>query len=454
MSSSGNPYVAASVNASSPGDRLAARQLVEQAHAALERLSEPLLLGANDALDLGLAIAELRIRVAHLPDDDGRQPVDVAQPDAPRLQHRTPDDPPQDVPATLVRGRHAVADEERHPAAVVGEDAVRLRRLRRVAVRDTGLGRDPVHDVPEPVGLVDGRDVLEDSGRPLESHSRVDVLRREGRQRAVRLLLELHEDEVPELEETFAACAAGCAVRVPTAGRLAPVPEDLRVGPAGPWAADRPEVLGARKRHDPLGGHPDLLPELDRDLVRAELQLRIAGVHGHPDAIPVELHPLAYELGRELDRTLLVVLPEREVAEHLEEGQVVRVEADVVDVRRPEHLLDSSSSGARADPRVRGSTASAAACRRSSGASSGRPRAGPTTRTARAGGPSPRRRRGTLRAAQGVVRITRFYERAESPPRGRLGGRWAACSRSSFDRPRGALRRARSRGARPLPWRP
>ena len=72
-------------------------------------------------------------------------------------------------------------------------------------------------------------------------------------------------------------------------------------------------------------------------------ELRIARMHGHPDAIPVELHVLLDELGRERDRALLEVLPEREVAEHLEERQVVAVEPDLVDVDGPEALLRRSS---------------------------------------------------------------------------------------------------------------
>ena len=85
--------------------------------------------------------------------------------------------------------------------------------------------------------------------------------------------------------------------------------------------------------------HPDLLPEADRLLVGAELELRVAGVDADPDAIPVELQPLLDELGRVLDRALLEVLAEREVAEHLEEREVERVEADLVDVGRAEDLL-------------------------------------------------------------------------------------------------------------------
>ena len=120
---------------------------------------------------------------------------------------------------------------------------------------------------------------------------------------------------------------------------LAPVPVDLGVGPTRSGATHRPEVLGRRERNDPLARHPDPLPQLDRLLVRAELHLRVAGMNRHPHALPVELHVLLHELAGELDRAFLVVLPEREVPEHLEERQVMPVEPDLVDVDRPEDLL-------------------------------------------------------------------------------------------------------------------
>ena len=127
--------------------------------------------------------------------------MDVTEPDSLGLQHRAADDPSQDVPAPLVRGRDAVAHEKRHPPPVVGEDAVRLRRFRRVAVCDSRLGRDPVHDLPVAVRVVHGHDVLEDRRALLEAEARVDVLGGKRGQRAVDVLLELHEDEVPELEK-------------------------------------------------------------------------------------------------------------------------------------------------------------------------------------------------------------------------------------------------------------
>src|SRR6266545_5097888 len=134
--------------------------------------------------------------------------------------------------------------------------------------------------------------------------------------------LVLHEDEVPELEEALAARAARKAVGLAAAGLLAPVEVDLGVRPARPRAADRPEVLRRRQRHDPLAWHADLDPVPDRDLVRAKLQLRVAGVDAHPQPVPVEPQVLDEELARILDRALLEVLPEREVAEHLEEREM------------------------------------------------------------------------------------------------------------------------------------
>jgi hypothetical protein len=221
---------------------------------------------------------------------------------------------------------------------VIGQDPVRLGRLVALAVRDPRLLFDPLHERLITVGAVDGRHVLEDPGRPLEPHTRIDVLSRERRQRSVRVELELHEDEVPELEEPLAFATRG-TVWSAAADLLAPVEEHLRVRPARPGAADRPEVVRARQAHDPLWRHADPLPRCDCDLVLAESELRVAGEHAHPDPVAVDLHVVEHELPGELDRALLEVLPEREVAEHLEEGQVVAVEADRVDIDDAEDLL-------------------------------------------------------------------------------------------------------------------
>ncbi len=232
------------------GDGLAARELLEQAQAPLERLSEAFLLLAEDTRDLVRLGRKLGKGGAHLLDDDAGQPMHVGESDALRLLDGAADDPAQDVAAPFVRRRDAVPDEERHAAAVVGEHAVRLRRRRRVAVADARLGSDPLHDLAVSVRVVDGHHVLQDRRAALEPEPGVDVLRGQRSQRAVRVLLVLHEHEVPELEEARAARAARARspvrrsrARCPSRSRArsrarrAPARRPTRSSP--PWGAAR-----------------------------------------------------------------------------------------------------------------------------------------------------------------------------------------------------------------------
>ena len=191
---------------------VAAGQLLELLHAAVERLAEPLLLGPDDALDLRGVLDHLRVPRADLLDHDPRQWVDGRKADTSGLHDRPPDQPAEHVAASLVGGRHAFGDEERHPAPVVAQDAMRLRRLLRLAVRDARLLCDPVHDQLEAVGVEDRLDALEEHRTALEAQAGVDVLLRQRRQRAVGGEVELHEDEIPQLQEPLAALAAGRAV--------------------------------------------------------------------------------------------------------------------------------------------------------------------------------------------------------------------------------------------------
>src|SRR5919109_1088334 len=319
-------------------DRAFAGDLLEEPQAALERLREPLLLALDDLLDLAPVLGYLGVRRRHLLGDDVRDAPEVVEADRARLLDSSADDAAQDVAAAFVRRDDAVADEKRHAAPVIREDAVGLRRFLRLAERHPALGRDPVHDRLVAVRLVDGDDALQDGRGALEAHARVDVLLRQGRDRAVGGELVLPEDEVPELEVALAAVARA-ALGAPAADAFAAVVEKLGVGAARPGPADRPEVVGAPEADDPLGRHADLLPEAHRGLVLAEAELRVARENGDPEAVGVDLHVLEDELPRELDRAVLEVLAEREVAEHLEEREVGAVESDIVDVRGSETLL-------------------------------------------------------------------------------------------------------------------
>ena len=326
-------------------DRVATGERLELAQPALERVAEALLLGLQHALDLVGVLDDLGVPRADLLDDDPRDAVDVLEADPARLHDGTADQPPHHVAAAFVRGRDPLRGQERHAAGVVGDHAVRLRRRRRRVVRDAGLLFDPVHDQTEAVRVEDRGRFLEQHGAALEAHPRVDVLLRQRRQRSVGVEVVLHEDEIPELDEPVAALAVRPAVVLAAAVLLAAVVVELGAGTARPRVPGRsPEVFGARKRDDPLARHALAQPPGDRDLVLAEAELRVAGEDRRPQAFGVELHVLGDELPGEVDRTVLEVVAEREVPEHLEHRRMARRQPDLVEVgvlaARAQDLLD------------------------------------------------------------------------------------------------------------------
>ena len=100
-----------------------------------------------------------------------------------------------------------------------------------------------------------------------------------------------------------------------------------------------PEVVLLAAANDPLGGDPDVPPDPDRLVVGSE--------HGHPQPIGLDPVDLGDELVAPPAGLGLEVVAEREVPEHLEQGQVARGVSDEVDVDRAEDLLDGYGTGER-----------------------------------------------------------------------------------------------------------
>ena len=89
-------------------------------------------------------------------------------------------------------------------------------------------------------------------------------------------------------------------------------------------------------------GHADRAPVLDRLLVRSQAEALVAAEDRDPDVVEVEPEAVLLRRGeveREHDRLLLEVVAHREVAEHLEEGEMPERRADDLDVNRAERLL-------------------------------------------------------------------------------------------------------------------
>ncbi len=190
----------------------------------------------------------------------------------------------------------------------------------------------------EQVGVEHGIDALEDGKVALEAGASVDVLARQVGEDTGSVAVVLHEDEVPDLDEAIAAAVLGTAV---VAVGRAEVHEDLGIGTARPGLAHGPEVVLVAHALHALGP--------DADLVDPELfGLVVAVVHGHPETVTVVAQDFGQELPGHGDGLGLEVVPEAEVAQHLEEGAVVRVGPDDLDVGGPEALLNGGGTGPRA----------------------------------------------------------------------------------------------------------
>jgi len=196
----------------------------------------------------------------------------------------------------------------------------------------------PVAVIGEPAGALDDR------GDALEAHAGVHVLRGQRGEGAVGVGVVLDEDVVPDLD----AAGVGAVDQrgplglllgrgLPRAG--AQVDVDLGARTAGAGLAHHPEVVllaAVDDVHLRVEAHraelrrpqlPGLLVALGRVLLG-----RIGLVDGRVDALRRELPDLDHQLPGPVDGVLLEVVAEGPVAQHLEEGVVVGVQAHVIEV--------------------------------------------------------------------------------------------------------------------------
>ena len=281
----------------------------------------------------------------------------VLQAERASVADRAAQDAAKDVVAVGVAGLDAVGDGERKRADVVGDDAEGhvVLLLLRVADRAGGgqggavflAGEffEAAEERGEDVALVVGDhagEVLEvlralhDAGDAFEAHARVDVAGRERAEGAVRVGVELDEDQVPDLHAAGVAAVDERALRVAFGGQV-----DVEFGArtAGAGLAHHPEIIFLIAVHDvdlgvEAGGAELLGPDAPGFLV--ELGRVALGWIGFVDrgveAVLRELPDLGDELPGEVDGLALEVVAEGPVAQHLEERVVVGVEADVFEV--------------------------------------------------------------------------------------------------------------------------
>ncbi len=204
---------------------------------------------------------------------------------------------------------------------MVGDDAVR--GLVVALGRNPGLLHDRRDQCTEQIGLVIVMRALQDRGNALEAHAGVDRGLGQVEAHAAALLLVLHEDEVPDLDEAV-------AVGLRRSGRPAPdlvamVIEDFRARTAGAGIAHPPEIVGGRDADDAAVGQAcDLLPQ--------RMGLVVFREDGDGELVLGQPIFAGDQFPRPGDGVLLEIVAEGEIAEHLEEGVVAGGVADIVEV--------------------------------------------------------------------------------------------------------------------------
>ena len=151
-----------------------------------------------------------------------------------------------------------------------------------------------------------------------------------GVEAAVRVELELHEHEVPDLEPARAVLAVvGHALRA--LGEVgAAVVVELRARAARPDVAHPPPVLLVAGR-EVAPAHEALRRQADLVLPHRVGQV-VGRVHGRGQPVRGDAEVAGQELPRPVDRLALEVVAEAPVAEHLEQRVVARGPADLLEV--------------------------------------------------------------------------------------------------------------------------
>ena len=266
---------------------------------------------------------------------DQRRPDGLVDAEPPSRQHRLAHHPAQDVAPPLIGRKHAVTHQHGHGPGVVGHDAQSHVGLRVLAVGDPADGGRLVDDRQEQISVENRVDPLQQRQDPLEAGAGVDVLVGQLGQTPVGRPVQLHEHQVPQFDEALLSAEFGPTIVA--VGRPL-VDEDLRVRSARADVAHAPEIVHVAHALDPPGRYPHLV---DPDL----LGLVVALVHRDPEAVTVEAEDLGQQLPGHGDGLFLEVVTEAEIAQHLEEGAVVGVRADDVDIGRAEALLDAGGPG-------------------------------------------------------------------------------------------------------------
>ena len=184
----------------------------------------------------------------------------------------------------------------------------------------------------EDVGIVVGVLALHHAHQTLEAHTGIDDVHSQRLERTVGLAVELHEHDVPYLDDLWVVLVDKVAAgHVATLVQGARVYVNLATGAAGAGIAHLPEVVVLVAVDDVVGGHV-LEPVAGSLFIAGDILFGRALEDGDIEVVGVEMQHVDEILPRIVDGTLLEVVAEAPVAQHLKHGVVVGVVANLLEV--------------------------------------------------------------------------------------------------------------------------
>ena len=310
----------------------ALEQGLQALHPLTQGDTEALLLGSDGfGNPIGLRF-DLGVNRSQQASDDGHARRQVnGRPQPPSMDHGAADHAPEHIPTPVIGGDDPIREQHGGATSVIGEHTVGDVGLRIAAVGFARFLGKMLNERLKCVRVEERPPLVDHRGEPLEAHAGIDPLLGEGCPHAGLVPVPGDENQVPDLEKAITVLAVRPAVRPPAAVLLAPVVVDLGIGTAGPGWTGGPEVVLVTEPPDPLGRHAGFLPDLET--------LVVVVVDAGPQPRCFELQLFRQEFPGVGDRLLLEIVAEGEVTQHLEEGQVMAVMTDEVDVHRAKDLL-------------------------------------------------------------------------------------------------------------------
>ncbi len=187
------------------------------------------------------------------------------------------------------------------------------------AIRGIGRGLD---QAAHQIGVIIVVFALQQRTDPFQPHAGVDGLHIQRLHRAVLELLVLHKNHVPDFDKPVAVFFGRSGRAAPNV--IAVIIKNLGAGTTRSGRPHLPEIIGRIDANNPVFGHADLFPYLERFVIRVVNRCQQTGF--------INSKPVSQQVPRIWDRLGFEIIAKAEIAQHFEKCMVACGITDIVQV--------------------------------------------------------------------------------------------------------------------------